>query len=103
MALARNRQMVVTADGATNQTSWITLKHGGVITLEGSFSATVTLQRKGSDGNIVDVTNNSAIVSVFTQPGTYTLTPDEVPAQYRLNCKQGSFISGTLNAMIEGR
>lgn len=102
----RNRSLIVTADGASNQTGFITLKLGGIVTIEaaGAISATVTLQRKGSDGNIVDVTDNSGTVTTFTKTGTYTLNPDQVGAQYRLNMKSGAYVSGQpITMLIEGR
>lgn len=103
MGFARSRSLTVTADGATNQTAWNSLKKGGVVTLAGTFVATATLQRRGADGNIRDVTNNSGVVTTFTAPGTYTLAPAETQAEYRLNCKAGAFTSGSLGMMIEGR
>lgn len=103
MSLIRNRQKSVIANGSTNYTGWITLEEGGVATLEGTFSATVTLQRLGSDGVIVDVTDNNGLVSTMTLPGTYTLSPNQTPSQYRLNCKNGAYTSGTVVMMIEGK
>lgn len=103
MSLARNRRLTVTADATTNQTGWCTCKSGGVVTLEGTFVGTVTLQRRGADGNIVDVTNNSAAVTTFTAAGTYTISPNMVPAEYRLNMKSGAYTSGTCAMMIEGK
>lgn len=102
MGLARKRILVVTADGTTNQTGWCSCRSGGIVTLEGTFSATVTLQRRGADGVTVDVTNNAAVVTTFTAPGTYTMSPG-VQAEYRLNCKSGAYVSGTATMMIEGR
>lgn len=103
MGLARKRILNVTADGANNQTGWLSAKSGAVVTLSGTFSATATLQRRGADGVVVDVTNNSAVVTTFTAPGVYTLTPDSVQAEYRLNIKSGAFVSGPCYMMIEGR
>lgn len=103
MGFARSRSLAVAADGLTNQTAWISLKKGGIVTVRGTFSATATLQRRGSDGNIVDVTNNSGVVTTFTAVGTYTLAPTETQAEYRLNVKSGAWVSGTMNLMIEGR
>lgn len=103
MAFARRRALVVTADGATNQTAWISLKMGGIVIMQGTFVATATLQRRNSDGTIVDVTNNSAAITTFTAPGTYTLGPNMVQGDYRLNVKAGAFTSGSANMAIEGR
>lgn len=102
-ANGRNRQLVVTADGANNQTAPCTLRRGGIVTLEGTFTATVTPERKDPNGNWVAVTDNTGTAVLFTKPGTYTLTPLDNWAQYRLNCKPGSFTSGTLTMIIEGR
>lgn len=103
MGLARRRSLTVSADGVNNQTAWISIKNGGVVSLEGTFAATVTLQRRGADGNIIDVTDNSGVISTFTLAGTYTMTPASTQAEYRLNCKSGAFVSGPMIMMIEGR
>lgn len=101
--MARYRSLVVTADGANNQTAPCTLRRGGIATLEGTFVATVTLQRKDPLGNWVDVTSNAGAVMTFTGPGTYTISPFDNWAQYRLNCKPGAFTSGSLTMIMEGR
>lgn len=103
MGFARSRTKTVTADAATNQTPWCSAKKGAIVTLEGTFSGTVTLQRRGADNNIVDATNNSGVVTTFTAAGTYTVSPNEVQAEYRLNMKSGAYVSGTCIMMIEGR
>lgn len=103
-ALSRNRRLTVTANGLTDQaTAWITLKHGGVVTIEGSGTNPFILERMGADGVVVQATNNSATGISFTTNGTYTLAPTETPAQYRLNQKANTYVSGTSNVMIEGR
>lgn len=102
MALARNRKFIVSADGAANQTGWLTLRKGGVVTLEGTFVATVTLERLDAYGNIVAVTDNSGGATTFTLPGTYTIDPASTAANYRLNCQSGDFTSGPMTMMIEG-
>lgn len=103
-ALARNRQITVTATSASDRaTPWILLKHGGVVTIEGGGSNPFVLERMGSDGVIVPVTNNAAAAVSFTTNGTYTLSPAKTPAQYRLNQKASTYVSGTSTAMIEGR
>lgn len=102
MGYARNRTKTVTADATTNQTPWCSCKKGAVVTLEGTFVGTVTLQRRGADMNAVDATNNAAAVITFTAAGTYTLSPDLVQAEYRLNMKSGAYTSGTCAMMIEG-
>lgn len=81
----------------------IALKRGGVLTLSGTFSATVSLQRKGMDGAWVDVTNNSGTATTFTAGGTYQISPIDVPALYRWGVKTGNYTSGTVVGTLEGR
>lgn len=106
MGFARRRQIIVTADGANNQTPWISLKKGGVaiISAPGAISATATLQRRNADGSIVDVTSNAGAVTTFTTTGTFTIAPNETQAEYRLNMKSGAYVSGQpITMAIEGR
>lgn len=103
MGYARNRTKTVTADGATNQTPWCSCKAGGMVTLEGAFVGTVTLERRGADGNTVTATNNSGAAITFTTAGTFTLSPNMLQAEYRLNMKSGAYTSGTCAMMIEGK
>lgn len=106
MGFARRRQIIVTADGANNQTPWISLKRGGIalISAPGAISATTTLQRRDALGNITDVTNNAGVVTTFTTVGTFTIGPNETQAEYRLNMKSGAYVSGQpITLAIEGR
>lgn len=82
---------------------WITLKRGGVITIEGTWSATMTLQRRGADGVIVDATNNTPTVVTYTANGTYTIDPNFPAADYRVGIKTMAYTSGTATGIIEGR
>ena len=91
MGSARSRKLVVTADATTNQTAWCSCKEGGFVTLEGLFSANVTLQRRGADGNAVNVTNSAGGAVTLTLPGTYPIDTGGVQAEYRLNCPSGNF------------
>lgn len=105
MGYDRSRSLIVTADGATNQTAPCSCKQGGVVTISapGAISATVTLQRRGADMVWRDVTNNSGVVTTFTAVGTYTIAPNMVQAEYRLNMKAGAYVSGQpITMMIEG-
>ncbi len=103
-ALSRNRQLTVSATSASDQaTGWILLKHGGVVTIEGGGTNPFVLERKGADGTVVTVTDNSGSNVSFTSKGTYTLDPAETPALYRLNQKANTYVSGTSTVMIEGR
>lgn len=103
MGYARARSLTVTADAATNQTAWNSLKKGGIVTISGTITGAVTLQRRGADGLIVDVTNNSGVVTTFTAVGTYTIVPTETQAEYRLNAKPGAVSAFPFKMMLEGR
>jgi hypothetical protein len=81
----------------------IALKRGGVLTLSGTFTATVSLQRKGMDGNWVDATNNSLTAITATGSGTINISPIDVPALYRWGVKTGNYTSGTVVGTLEGR
>ena len=103
MGLSRSRSLTVTADGATNQTAPISLKKGGIVTISGTITGAVTLQRRGADNTWRDATNNSAVVITFTAVGTYTIEPQETQAEYRLNAKAGAVSAFPFTMMIEGR
>lgn len=96
-----NVQASLTAENTFS--NYISLKTGGLLTLSGTFSATVSLQRRGSDGNTVDVTNNSGTPITFTGPGTYTVTPGLFMGAYRFGIKTGNYTSGTLVGVLEGK
>jgi len=103
MGFARFRKATVSADGASNVTGWISLKKGGIVTIQGTITGAVTLQRRGADNVVVDVTNNAGTIATFTAVGTYTLGPDETQAEYRLNAKAGAVSAFPFTMMIEGR
>lgn len=106
LTAVRTRSIIVTADGANNQTGWCTMRRGGVATIEapGPISATVTLQRQDTAGNIVDATDNSGTVITLTKTGTYTINPNWVGGMYRLNMKSGAYVSGQpITMKLEGR
>lgn len=103
MGQARRRALTVTADGANNQTVWNSLKKGGIVTITGTITGAVTLQRRDAAGVISDVTNNSGTVSTFTAVGTYTIDPAESQAEYRLNAKSGAVSAFPFTMSIEGR
>lgn len=91
MGFARSRSLTVTADGANNQTVGNSLRKGGIARITAAvFTGAVTLQRKGSDNTWMDVTDNAGTVTTFTKVGTYTIGPNMVPAEYRLNAKAGA-------------
>ena len=103
MGLARSRSLTVTADGANNQTVGVSAKKGAVVTISGTITGAVTLQRRGADNTWRDVTTNAGVVTTFTAVGTYTITPQEVQAEYRLNAKSGAVSAFPFTMMIEGR
>lgn len=98
MGYARRR--IATLTGTTQQTPWCSMKRGGMVTLEGTWVGTVTLMRRGADGNAVTATNNSDAAITFTANGTYTLLPNMVQAEYALQCT--AYTSGSIVAMLEG-
>lgn len=102
MGFARSRKVTVTADGANNQTPWCSCKKGGIATIAGTITGAVTLQRKGADNVIVDVTDNSGTVITFTKIGTYTISPSLTQAEYRLNAKAGAVSAFPFTMMVEG-
>ena len=97
----RNRQTSITAQNTFSPP--IRIRAGGVLTLSGTWVATVSLQRRGSDGNWVDVTSNTGSATTFTGNGTYTIGPSNVSADYRWGVETGNFTSGTVVGLIEGR
>ena len=81
----------------------INLRSGGVLTLTGTWSATVTLQRKLPDeSGWVDVTNNSGTATTFTTNGTFSISPSDSPSLWRWGVKTGNYTSGTVVGFIEG-
>jgi|GEM_PF-2009506 len=79
----------------------IAAKRGGILTLSGTWTATVSLQRRGANAVWVDVTNNSGTATTFTANGTYTVSPMDVPANFRFGVKTGNFTSGSIVGTIE--
>jgi hypothetical protein len=86
----------------------LALKTGGLLTLTGTFTATISLQRL-LDGTTlgtptwVDVTNNSGAATTFTTVGTYTISPIAVPGVYRWGVKTGNFTSGPVVGTLAGQ
>lgn len=91
--------------GAQNTFSQpLALKTGGVLTLTGTFTATVSLQRQVEGTTTwADVTNNSGTATTFTTIGTYTISPVAVPAIYRWGVKTGNYTSGTVVGTLAGQ
>jgi len=86
----------------------LAIKTGGILTLTGTWTATVSLQRL-LDGTTlaiptwVDVTNNSGTATTFTTNGTFTISPIAVPGVYRWGVKTGNFTSGTIVGVLAGQ
>lgn len=100
--IPRQRKATITAQNTFS--AGITLKKGGVLTLTGTWSATVSIQRYDkATAAWVDVTNNSGTATTFTANGTYTIAPNEASAQYRFGAKTGNFTSGSIVGSIEGK
>ena len=82
----------------------LALKTGGVLTLTGTWTATVSLQRQVEGTTTwVDVTNNSGTATTFTTNGTFTISPVAVPATYRWGVKTGNFTSGSIAGTLAGQ
>lgn len=78
------------------------MKKGGIALISGTITGAVTLQRRDAAGNITDVTNNAGVVTTFTAVGTYTITPNLVQAEYRLNAKAGAVSAFPFTMALEG-
>ena len=98
MGYARKRTFTFT--GTSQQGPWCSMKRGGMVTLEGTWVGTVSLVRRGADGNTVPATNNADAAITFTANGTYTLSPNLVQAEYALQCT--AYTSGSIVSMLEG-
>jgi len=82
----------------------ITLRKGGILTLTGTWTATVSVQRYNkATGAWVDVTSNAGTAFTATANGTYSVAPYEVAADYRFGVKTGNYTSGTIIGNIEGK
>lgn len=100
--MARRRSESITAQNMFSDA--ISLKRGGILTLSGNWTATVSLQRyEAASAAWVDVTNNSGTAVTFTANGTYSVSPYEHSALYRFGVKTGAFTSGPVVGTIEGR
>lgn len=97
----RNTAAAITAENTFSD--FLVLKKGGLLTLRGTFVATVSLQRRGSDSVIVDVTSNAGSATTFSAPGTYTINPQDFVGEYRFGVKTGNFTSGEVDGLLEGR
>jgi len=100
--MARTRPNTIAAQNTFSDP--ITLKKGGILTLTGTWSATVTVQRYDTGTSAwVDVTNNSGTAFTATANGTYSIAPFEYAANYRWGVKTGAFTSGSIVGTIQGQ
>lgn len=95
-----NRQDSLSAQNTFGQ--WLNLSQGGIITISGTWVGTISLQRRGADGNTNDVTDNSGNAITFTKNGTYSINPYLLHGDYRWGFKTGNYTSGTAAGTIEG-
>ena len=100
--MARRKTKSITAQNTFSDA--IALKKGGVLTLTGTWAATVSVQRYDeATAAWVDVTNNSGTAFTATANGTYSIAPAEFQGLYRFGVKTGGFTSGAVVGSIEGR
>lgn len=102
MGFERSRSLTVTADGATNQTAPCSIKQGGKVTISGTITGAVTLQRRGADNVFRDATTNAGVVITYTTIGTYDVIGNWAQAEYRLNAKAGAVSAFPFTMMLEG-
>lgn len=88
---------------ANSFSSPLNLKDGGILTITGTWSGTINVQRQATDGNWYDVTNNTGAAQNLTANGTYAIAPFGVNANYRWGFKTGNYTSGTATGILEGR
>lgn len=75
-------------------TDWIDVNQDAVITVSGTFSATITLQKRfGTSGSAIDIEE-------YTSTAHKLVQEVEDGVQYRLFCKTGAFTSGTAELRI---
>lgn len=74
---------------------------GAVLTLSGTWVATVTIQRQDILGDWGNVTSNDGSLMAFTGNGTYSVYEPTLNANYRFCVATGSFTSGTVAGVLE--
>lgn len=100
MAQANSKTKTVTAQNTF--TDPFIVNKGGIITLFGTFSATVVLQKRLLDGvTWVDVTDNDGLATTFTLAGTYEMQGEGFEVEYRVGVKTGGYTSGTVNIEVQ--
>jgi hypothetical protein len=100
--MARTRAASLTAQNTFSPA--ISLNKGGILTLTGTWTATVSLQRYDKQSAAwVDVTSNSGTAVTYTANGTYGVDPYGFDGLYRVGPKTGAFTSGTIVVNFEGK
>lgn len=96
------RSRTDTISGPDQWSTPVALRYGGTLTLTGTWSAIVTVQRRLRNGDWIDVTDNDATLHTFTLNGTYAVNPIGITAAYRWGIKAGEYTSGDIVGTLEG-
>lgn len=102
--VSRTRATTLTAQNTFSAP--ISLRRGAVVTVTGTWSGTLSLQRYDkTSAAYVDVTNNSTSPTAvtWTGNGTFTIDPSMFQGLYRVGFKTGNFVSGSAVISLEGR
>ncbi len=87
---------------ASSGTSGVSLGGVFVMTLSGTWSGTLTVQRSSDGGTTwVDVTDNNGTAKAFTTNGTYMNEEPVREVKYRVGFKSGNYTSGTVTVVWE--
>ena len=81
---------------------------GLVLSLTGTFVATVTLQRLQDNTTLasptwVDVTSQAGVVTAFTTAGAYSVEIPDVAGIYRFGIKPAGYTSGTVAGVLAAK
>lgn len=85
-----------TATGSSESICFGPDGNGGNVSIYGTFSATIVLQRSFDGGATwIDVTDAYGVAFSFTSPATFRVDEPERGVLYRLTCS--AYTSGTVN------
>ncbi|CAB4139770.1 hypothetical protein UFOVP354_24 [uncultured Caudovirales phage] len=100
----------ITASLAANDvySAPISATQGLVLSLTGTFVATVTLQRLQDNTTLasptwVDVINAAGAITTFTTVGAYSITVPNIAGVYRFGIKPSGYTSGTVAGVLAAR
>jgi len=97
MSLAYSKKRVSASLTAQNTFSdSVKIQGGAILELSGTWSATVTVQRRSDGVNWRDVTNNSGVAEAFTANGQLAFNEPARDVEYRFGVKTGDYTSGTV-------